>query len=178
MHKITIIGNLGRDPEMRYIPSGESVTSFSVASSRRYRTPDGEQRDETTWFNISAWGRQAEICNQYLTRGSQVYIEGIPSTRIYQGNDGQPRVSFDVRLLNMQMLGGREGRTESDRPAYGGGSGGGDEMDEYGGGGGGNFGGGRSSGGGGGSGGGGYGGGYGGRGGYDTPNDDIDDLPF
>ena len=177
MHKITIIGNLGRDPEMRYIPSGESVTSFSVASNRRYRTPDGEQRDETTWFNISAWGRQAEICNQYLTRGSQVYIEGIPSTRIYQGNDGQPRVSFDVRLLNMQMLSGREGGMGEGqgRAAY---SGGGDEMDEYGGGGGGNFGGGRSSGGGGYGGGGSSGGGYGGRGGYDTPNDDIDDLPF
>ena len=174
MHKIIIIGNLGRDPEMRYIPSGESVTSFSVASNRRYRTPDGEQRDETTWFNMSAWGRQAEICNQYLTRGSQVYIEGIPSTRIYQGNDGQPRVSFDVRVLNMQMLSGRDsGMGEGQgRAPYGGG----DETDEYGGGDSGNFGGGRS-------GGGGYGGrssgsGYGGRGGYDTPNDDIDDLPF
>lgn len=167
MHKITIIGNLGRDPEMRYIPSGESVTSFSVASNRRYRSPDGETREETTWFNISAWGRQAEICNQYLTRGSQVYIEGIPSTRIYQGNDGQPRVSNDVRLLNMQMLSGRDGGMGGEgqgRAPYSGGpgSGGGDEMDAYGG-----TGGGRSSG-----------GGYGGRGGFDTPNDDIDDLPF
>ena len=168
MHKIIIIGNLGRDPEMRYIPSGESVTSFSVASNRRFRGPDGENKEETTWFNINAWGRQAEICNQYLTRGSQVYIEGIPSTRVYHGNDGQPRVSNDVRLLNMQMLGSREAGTGEGqgRAPYGGG----DEMDEYGGGSGG-----YGGGGGRGSGGGGYGGG---RGGYDGPNDDIDDLPF
>ena len=167
MHKIIIIGNLGRDPEMRYIPSGESVTSFSVASNRRYRGQDGENKEETTWFNINAWGRQAEICNQYLTRGSQVYIEGIPSTRVYHGNDGQPRVSNDVRLLQMQMLGSREAGTGEGqgRAPYGGG---GDEMDEYSGGSGGYGGGGRGSGG----------GGYGGRGGYDGPNDDIDDLPF
>lgn len=169
MHKIIIIGNLGRDPEMRYLPSGESVTSFSVASNRRYRSPEGENREETTWFNISAWGRQAEICNQYLTRGSQVYIEGTPSVRSYQGNDGQNRVSFDVRLLNMQMLGSREaGPGEGQgRAPYGGG----DEMDDYGGGGRGDYGGGGRS-----SGGGGYGGG--GRGGYEPPNDEIDDLPF
>lgn len=166
MHKITIIGNLGRDPEMRYLPSGESVTSFSVASNRRYRGQDGENREETTWFNVSAWGRQAEICNQYLTRGSQVYIEGTPSARVFTGNDGQPRVSFDVRLLQMQMLGSREtGAGEGQGRAPYGGSGDGDEMDGYGGGG---YGGGRSSGG----------GGYGGRGGFDGPNDDIDDLPF
>lgn len=175
MHKITIIGHLGRDPEMRYTPSGDSVTSFSVASSRRYRTSSGEQREETMWFNINAWGRIGEACNQYLTKGRQVYVEGTFSNRIYQGNDGQPRVSNDVRATEVQFLSQGGAGMESDRPAYGGGSGGGDEMDEYGGG--------RSSGGGGyGGGSGGYGsgggGGYGGRGGYDTPNDDIDDLPF
>ena len=176
MHKITIIGHLGRDPEMRYTPSGDSVTSFSVASSRRYRTSSGEQREETMWFNVSAWGRIGETCNQYLTKGRQVYLEGTLSNRIYQGNDGQPRVSNDVRVTDVQFLSQAGAGMESDRPAYGGGSGGGDEMDEYGGGGGGNFGGSRSGGGyGGGSSGG---GGYGGRGGYDSPNDDIDDLPF
>ena len=187
MHKITIIGHLGRDPEMRYTPSGDSVTSFSVASSRRYRTSSGEQREETMWFNINAWGRIGEACNQYLTKGRQVYVEGTFSNRIYQGNDGQPRVSNDVRATEVQFLSQGGAGMESDRPAYGGGPGG-DEGDEYGGGGGGgNFGGGgRSSGGGGyggggsggGGGGSGGGGGYGGRGGYDTPNDDIDDLPF
>lgn len=188
MHKITIIGFLGRDPEMRYTPSGDSVTSFSVASSRRYRTSAGEQREDTMWFNINAWGRIGEACNQYLTKGRQVYVEGILTTRIFQGNDGQARIANDVRASEVQFLSQAGAGMESERPAYGGGGGGGDEMDEYGGGGGGNFGGGRGSGGGGygggSSGGGGYGGsssgggGYGGRGGYDTPNDDVDDLPF
>ena len=169
MHKITIIGHLGRDPEMRYTPSGESVTSFSVASTRRYRTTGGEQREETMWFNISAWGRIGETCNQYLTKGRQVYIEGNLSTRVFQGNDGQPRVANDVRVTDVQFLSAGGAGMESERPAYGGGSAGGDEMEDYGGGSGGNFGGGgRSSGS----------GGYGGRGGFDTPNDDIDDLPF
>ena len=170
MHKITIIGHLGRDPEMRYTPSGESVTSFSVASTRRYRTTGGEQREETMWFNISAWGRIGETCNQYLTKGRQVYLEGTLSNRIYQGNDGQPRISNDVRATDVQFLSQGGAGMESDRPAYGGGPGfGGDEMEDYGGSGGGNFGGGgRSS----------SGGGYGGRGGFDTPSDDIDDLPF
>ena len=164
MHKVIIIGNLGRDPEMRYTPSGDGVTSFSVASNRRYRTADGEQREETMWFNINAWGRQAEICNQYLTRGSQVYIEGTLSTRIYTGNDGQPRVSNDVRLIQMQMLGSRGGGMEDDRGPYGGQ--GGRNMDDY------------ESGGYGGGMGGGMSGGRGTGGGYGNQPDDIDDLPF
>ena len=157
MHKIVIIGNLGRDPEMRYTPSGQGVTSFSVASNRRYRTADGEQREETMWFNINAWGRQAEICNQYLTRGSQVYVEGTLTTRIFTGNDGQPRVSNDVRMTEMQMLGSRGGGMEDDRVPYGGNAGAG--MEDYGAPGG--MGGGRPMG-----------------GGYGNPPDDIDDLPF
>ena len=160
MHKIVIIGNLGRDPEMRYTPSGQGVTSFSVASNRRYRTADGEQREETMWFNVNAWGRQAEICNQYLTRGSQVYVEGTLTTRIFTGNDGQPRVSNDVRMTEMQMLGSRGGM-DDDRAPYGGdmGRGGMEENNPAG-----------------------YGGGMGsGRGmggGYGNLPDDVDDLPF
>ncbi len=72
MNKIIVIGNLGRDPEMRYTPNGQGVTSFSVASSRRYTTSAGEQREETEWFNCSAFGRLADTCNQYLTKGKQV----------------------------------------------------------------------------------------------------------
>ena len=155
MHKIVIIGNLGRDPEMRYTPNGQGVTSFSVASNRRYRTADGEQREETMWFNINAWGRQAEICNQYLTRGSQVYVEGTLTTRIFTGNDGQPRVSNDVRMTEMQMLGSRAGGMDEERAPYGGDMGRGG-MDEY-----------NSGGMGGGRGMGNYG-----------QSDDIDDLPF
>ena len=119
MNKIIVIGNLGRDPEMRYTPSGQAVTSFSVASSRRYRTADGEQREETEWFNVSAFGRLSEICNQYLTRGQQVYVEGRLKGRSYTDRDGQPRYSLEVTATEMQML-GRRGENE-----YGGGGGGG-----------------------------------------------------
>ena len=96
MNKIIVIGHLGRDPEMRYTPNGQAVTSFSVASSRRYTTSAGEQREETEWFNVSAWGKLGETCNQYLTKGQQVYIEGRMSSRTYEGRDGQTRVSIDV----------------------------------------------------------------------------------
>ncbi len=129
MNKIIVIGHLGRDPEMRYTPNGDSITSFSVASSRRYRTREGEQREETEWFNVSAFGRLADICNQYLTKGQQVYVEGRLRSRSYTDRDGQSRYSLDVNLVEMQML-GRRGDNEyggGDRGGYGdrGGSGGG-----------------------------------------------------
>ena len=84
MNKIIVIGHLGRDPEMRYLPSGQGVSNFSVASSRKYTTSSGEQREETEWFNCSAFGRLAETCNLYLTKGKQVYVEGRLSSRTYQ----------------------------------------------------------------------------------------------
>ena len=105
MNKITVIGHLGRDPEMRYTPNGQAVTSFSVASSRRYTTSAGEQKEETEWFNVSAWGKLGETCNQYLTKGQQVYIEGRMSSRTYEGRDGTTRVSIDVFLNDVQFLG-------------------------------------------------------------------------
>ena len=165
MHKIIIIGHLGRDPEMRYTPSGDGVTSFSVASSRRYRTAAGEQREETMWFNVSAWGRLAETCNQYLTKGRQVYLEGTLSNRIFQGNDGQPRISNDVRLIDVQFLSQPSSGMGDDqgRSSYGGNEGS-RGMDDAGGGYRGGQGAGADSG--------------GGYGGYGGPNDDIDDLPF
>ena len=128
MNKIIVIGNVGRDPEMRYTPSGQAVTSFSVASNRRYRTADGEQREETEWFNVSAFGRLSEICNQYLTRGQQVYVEGRLRSRSYTSQDGQQRYSLDITLTEMQML-GRRGDNE-----YGGGGGGYGDRESYGGG--------------------------------------------
>jgi len=96
MHKITIIGHLGRDPEMKYTPDGQAVTTFSVASSRKYKTVAGEQREETEWFNCSAWGKLADVCNQYLTKGKQVYVEGRLKTRTYQTQAGETRFSIDV----------------------------------------------------------------------------------
>ena len=113
---------------MRYTPNGQSVTSFSVASNRRYRTAEGEQRDETEWFNVSAFGRLADICNQYLTRGRQVYVEGRLRGRSYTDRDGQPRYSLEITANEVQFLGGR-GDNE-----YGGGGGGYGDRDNYGGG--------------------------------------------
>ena len=107
MNKIIIIGNLGRDPEMRYSASGTPMTSFSVASSRRYTTAAGEQREETEWFNCTAFGRLADTCNQYLTRGQQVYVEGRLRSRQYDRRDGTPGFSLDVNITEVQFLGRR-----------------------------------------------------------------------
>ena len=109
MNKIIVIGHLGRDPEMRYTPNGQAVTSFSVASSRRYTTSAGEQREATEWFNVSAWGKLGETCNQYLSKGRQVYVEGRLSSRTYEARDGQTRVALDISLTDVQFLGGRGG---------------------------------------------------------------------
>lgn len=105
MNKIIVIGHLGRDPEMRYTPNGQGVTSFSIASSRRYTTAAGEQREETEWFNVSAWGRLADLCNQYLAKGRQVYVEGRLSSRSYQARDGQTRFVNEISLTDVQFLG-------------------------------------------------------------------------
>ncbi len=108
---------------MRYTPSGQSVTSFSVASSRRY-TSGGEQREETEWFNVNAWGRHAELCNQYLTKGQQVYVEGRLSSRSYEGRDGQLRFVNEIYLTDVQFLrGGASAGAGEDRSLYGSGSG-------------------------------------------------------
>jgi len=112
MHKITIIGHLGRDPEMKYTPDGKAVTTFSVASSRKYTTSSGEQREETEWFNCSAWNKLAEICNQYLTKGKQVYVEGRLKSRSYQTQAGETRFSLDVTCQEIQFLGGGQGRDQ------------------------------------------------------------------
>ena len=116
-NKITIIGNLGTDPEMRYMPGGDvAVTSFSVATNRRYRTRDGETRDETEWFRVNAWGRLAEVTNQYLEKGRLVYVEGSLSSRSWQGQDGQTRFSNEIRAQEVKFLSG-SGQT-SGGPGY------------------------------------------------------------
>jgi single-strand DNA-binding protein len=113
-HKVIIVGNLGRDPEMRYTPDGTPVTNFSVATNRRWTSPDGSQGEETTWFRVTAWRRLAETCNQYLQKGRLVLIEGElkpdPATggpRIWTGNDGVARASFEVTARAVKFLGGR-----------------------------------------------------------------------
>ncbi len=91
LNKVMIIGNVGADPEMRFTPNGNPVTSFRVATNRVYTTPDGERRQETEWFTVVAWNRLAENCNQFLTKGQRVYAEGRLHTRSWEGQDGQKR---------------------------------------------------------------------------------------
>jgi single-strand DNA-binding protein len=105
MNKIMLIGNLGRDPEMSYTASGQAMTKFSLAVSRRWKDNEsGERREETTWFNIVAWRQLAEICNNYLHKGSKVFIEGRMTSRKYTDKDGNERTAWEVNALDMQML--------------------------------------------------------------------------
>jgi single-strand DNA-binding protein len=106
-NKIIIVGHLGRDPELRYTPQGHAVCSFSVATTEKRKDTTGEQQDITTWFNISVWNRQAEVANQYLSKGRQVYIEGRLRTREYTDKDGARRTSLDVTATDVQFLGSR-----------------------------------------------------------------------
>ncbi|HBX70228.1 MAG TPA: single-stranded DNA-binding protein [Chloroflexi bacterium] len=112
LNKVMIIGRLGRDPEMRYTPSGRPVTTFSVATSRNWNTSDGERRTETEWFNIVAWGSLAEICNQYLLKGQQVYIEGRLQSRNWEDPDGKKHTSIEIVASEMIMLGDRRSPDE------------------------------------------------------------------
>ena len=96
LNRIMIIGNVGTDPEMRFTPSGNPVTSFRVATSRFYTTSEGERRQETEWFTVVAWKKQAESCNQFLSKGQRVYVEGSLRTRFWEGRDGQKRVTVEV----------------------------------------------------------------------------------
>lgn len=117
LNKVMIIGNLGRDPELRYTASGQAVASFSVAVNRRWTTPEGEQRDATDWFNVVAWRNLAEICQQYLRKGSPVYIEGRLQTRTYEDQQGQRRYWTEVVARDMMMLGGRPEAGEAEEAA-------------------------------------------------------------
>jgi single-strand DNA-binding protein len=115
LNKVQIIGHLGRDPEMRYTPSGRPVTSFSTATSRSWKSSAGETRTETEWFNIVAWGSLAEICNQYLKKGQQVYIEGRLQTRKWEDDEGNKRSKTEIVAREMIMLGDRRDRKEDEQ---------------------------------------------------------------
>lgn len=172
INKVILIGNLGRDPEIRYMQNGSPVASLNIATTRRWRNKQtNEMVEETEWHRVSVFGQQAEHCGNYLSKGRMVYVEGRLKTRSYDDKDGVKRYATDIIAETVQFLGGRgEG-------GGGGGGGGG----EYGGGGGGGYGGGggggRSGGGGGygrgGGAGGGRGGGTGGAGGGRPPADDF-----
>lgn len=107
LNKVQIIGHLGKDPEMRYTPSGKPVTTFTVAVSRTWNSADGERHNETEWFNVVAWGTLAEICKQYLVKGQQVYIEGRLQTRRWDDKEGVKHTSVEVVANEMMMLGDR-----------------------------------------------------------------------
>jgi single-strand DNA-binding protein len=117
---ITIIGNLGSDPEMRYTQSGVAFTSFSVAVNDFRRGKDGQDEEHTDWFRVTCWRGLAEIANNYLQRGSQVFVEGRFRTSEWTGNDGQTRMSLEVDANNLQLL----ARSREDGPGGGGGGGG------------------------------------------------------
>lgn len=109
--QITLVGNLGRDPEMRYTAEGRPVTNFSMAVNRKWRGADEEMHEQTTWFRITAWGRLAETCNEYLTKGRQVLVVGRLNTdsetggpRVWTGSDGKPRASFEVTAGEVRFL--------------------------------------------------------------------------
>jgi single-strand DNA-binding protein len=112
--KVILIGRLGRDPEMRYTPDGTPVTTFSVATDRRWVDANGQQQQRTIWFRVTAWRRLAETCNQFLTKGRLVMVEGeLSEPRPYQGRDGEWRASLDVRATAVKFL---EGRGEAAGP--------------------------------------------------------------
>jgi len=107
LNKVILIGNVGTDPEMRYTPDGNPVTSFRVATNYRYTGPNGEPKEETEWFSVIAWRKLAELCNQFLVKGRQVYVEGRLRTRNWEGQDGQKRVSIEVVANRVIFLGKR-----------------------------------------------------------------------
>jgi single-strand DNA-binding protein len=168
LNKVMLIGNLGKDPEVRAIPSGVKVANFPIATSESYTGKDGQRVEKTEWHNIVMWRGLAEVAEKYLKKGNQVFIEGKLQTRSWDDQNGQKRYMTEIVADNMTMLGGRR----NDGGGFGGGD---DEGGSYGG---------RSSGFGGGQGGGGYSksgggsGGYGGSSGGSTPPPPEDDLPF
>lgn len=111
LNKVMIIGQLGRDPEMRYTPSGRPVTSFSLASHRTWMTSEGERREETEWFNVVTWGGLAEICKQHLHKGQTIYVEGRLQTRGWEDQEGKKRFRTEIVASEMIMLGDRRGES-------------------------------------------------------------------
>jgi len=107
VNKVIIVGNVGRDPEVRYTQSGKAVASFSVATSERFQDKDGQNQERTEWHRIVAWGRLAEICGEYLRKGKQIYVEGRLQTRDWEDKDGHKRYTTEVIANVMQMLGRR-----------------------------------------------------------------------
>ncbi|WP_018507866.1 single-stranded DNA-binding protein [Thiobacillus thioparus] len=109
VNKVILVGNLGRDPEMRYLPSGEAVANLAIATTDKYKDKTGQMVEQTEWHRVSFFGRTAEVCGQYLKKGSQVYVEGSIRTRKYTDKEGIEKYATEIRGDRMQMLGGRSG---------------------------------------------------------------------
>lgn len=107
VNKVILIGNLGADPEVRYLPSGDAVANLSIATTDKFKDRGGEMQEVTEWHRVSFFGKTAEICGQYLKKGSQVYVEGSIRTRKWQDKEGNDRYTTEIRGDRMQMLGGR-----------------------------------------------------------------------
>jgi single-strand DNA-binding protein len=106
--KVLIVGNLGADPELRYTPSGQAVTNLNIATNRRWTNSEGQQQEETTWFRVTVWGKQAESCNQYLSKGRQVLCEGRlrPDINIWTDQNGNPRASYEMTAYEVKFMSG------------------------------------------------------------------------
>lgn len=116
-NKIILVGNLGRDPELRYTPQGTPVCSFTVATNEKRKDKTGETQDVTTWFRVTLWGRQAETASQYLTKGRPIYIEGRLRMEEWTDRDGKQRYTLEVHATDMQFIGG--GRDDAGTPGGG-----------------------------------------------------------
>ncbi|OLD61474.1 MAG: single-stranded DNA-binding protein [Acidobacteria bacterium 13_1_40CM_2_60_7] len=141
VNKVILVGRLGRDPETRYTGAGQAVANFSLATDESYKDRNGERQKRTEWHKIVLWGKQAEIAQQYLKKGSLIFVEGRIQTREWQDKEGQKRTSFEIVANNFRMLGGRAegavgasagasastGGTDFESPAGSGGGGGGGE---------------------------------------------------
>ncbi len=121
INKVIIIGNLGRDPETRYMPDGGAITNISVATTDSWKDKNGEKQEKTEWHRVAFFGKLAEIAGEYLKKGSQVYVEGRLQTRKWQDKDGQDKYTTEIVAQQMQMLGSRQGMGGGDRDAGGGG---------------------------------------------------------
>ncbi|MCB0198630.1 MAG: single-stranded DNA-binding protein [Caldilineae bacterium] len=106
--KTVIVGHLGRDPEMRFTSSGQSVTSFSVATNRRWTDQSGQTQERTTWFRVTAWGKLGELCNQYLSKGRIVLVEGDIEASAWTSQEGEARASLELTARNVRFIGGRD----------------------------------------------------------------------
>jgi len=120
VNKVILIGNLGRDPETRYMPEGGAITNISIATTEKWKDKNGEMQEKTEWHRVAFFGKLAEIAGEYLKKGSQVYVEGRLQTRKWQDKDGQDKYSTEIVANVMQMLGSRQGMGGGDRGDMGG----------------------------------------------------------